>query len=408
MRLRDKISESKSFTDTFATPLSLAAASGPAITNFYGQYTNGPNINVDAVRAAALAGTQVEDDGDFTSGFTAREDIYAAYGQYQTQIGKLGIMAGVRVEATRANYGGYSDDNSTQTFAFVTQQQNYTNAFPTVQLRYQIQPDMLVRATFSTGVGRPGFLQNTASTSSNHDPTDPQISQGNPSLKPTTGDNFDLSFEWYLPGGGILQLGAFDKEFQNYIVTEFQRRLYSGADPTFAGLIVGYTTFSNRSSAYARGLEAAWHQQFAFLPGFWSGFGLDANATLVDSRILEYDAATSATGHDEYGLLPGTSRFTGNLGGFYEAHGVQLRLAAEYVSKELFSLGGSKAGDTIQDNRLTLDFTSSYRLSPNWQFYFNVKNLTNAPLRFYVYQPSFPIQREFYDQTFEAGIRIKL
>ena len=408
VRLRDKISEPRSYTDALSTPLSLSAASGPAVTDFYGRYTNGPNIDIDAVRNAAMAGAVVEDDGDFTSGFTARENIYAGYGQYEAKLGRLGIMAGVRVEATRARYGGYSDDNATQTFALVSRDETYTNAFPTVQLRYQLRPDMLIRATYSTGIGRPGFLQNTASTSSNHDPSDPQISQGNPSLKPTTGNNFDLSFEWYLPEGGILQVGAFDKEFANYIVTAHQRRLYTGSDPSFQGLIVGYTTYANRPDAYARGLEAAYHQQFRFLPGFWSGFGVDANVTLVESRLLEYDAATSASGRDEFGLLPGTSRLTWNAAGFYEAHGVQLRIAAEYVSKELFSLGGSKAQDSIQDNRLTVDFTSSYQLRPGWQVYFNVKNLTNAPLRFYVYQPSFPIQREFYEQAFEAGIRIKL
>ena len=409
VRLRDKISEPRSFTIGLASPFSLAGASSPAITNFYGgRYSNGPNVDIDAVRAAALSGTSVEDDGDFTSGFTAHEDIYAGYGQYEAKLGKLGIMAGVRVEATRATYGGWSDDNAAQAFAFVARNETYTNAFPTVQLRYELQPNMLLRATYSTGIGRPGFLQNTASTSSNHDPSDPQISQGNPNLKATTGQNFDLAFEYYLPMGGILQLGAFDKQFANYIVTEHQRLPYAGADPAFQGQIVGYTTYANRSGAYARGLEAAWHQQFLWLPDFWSGFGVDANVTLVDSRVLEYDAATSASGADEYGLLPGTSRLTWNAAGFYEKYGVQLRLAAEYVSKELFSLGGSKAQDSIQDSRLTLDFTSSYQVRPGWQVYFNVKNLLNTPLRFYVYQPSFPIQREFYDQTFEAGIRIKL
>jgi outer membrane receptor protein involved in Fe transport len=118
-------------------------------------------------------------------------------------------------------------------------------------------------------------------------------------------------------------------------------------------------------------------------------------------------AATSATGHDESGLLPGTSRLTWNLGGFYEANGLQLRLAAEYVSKELFSLGGSKAADSIQDNRLTLDFTSSYQITQHWNAYFNVKNITDEPLRFYVNNSSFPIQREFYEQTFEMGLRAK-
>ncbi|MDB5468201.1 MAG: TonB-dependent receptor, partial [Phenylobacterium sp.] len=39
--------------------------------------------------------------------------------------------------------------------------------------------------------------------------------------------------------------------------------------------------------------------------------------------------------------------------------------------------------------------------------YFNAKNLTNAPLRFYLGSASYPIQREYYDQTFEAGVRAR-
>ena len=406
VRLRQKSTAPHSFTDTIS-PLSLAQTSTRAITDFYGRYANGPNVNIDALRAAAQAGAQTEDPTDIAGAFTAREDIYAGYAQYQAEIGKLGVLAGVRVEATRAFYGAYSDDNIDERLEPVSREEDYTNAFPTVQLRYQVDPDVLIRATFSTGIGRPGFLQNTAGTTSNFDPVSPAITQGNPALKPTTGDNFDLSLEYYLPKGGILQLGAFDKEFQNYIVTLKQKRLYTGSDALFQGLVVEYDTFANRSSAHARGLEAAYHQQFLWLPDVWSGFGIEANATWVDSRIQEYDAATSPTGHAEYGLLPGTSRLTWNAAGFYEAHGIQLRLAAEYVSKELFKLGGTKAADTIQDSRLTLDLTSSYQVTPNWALYLNVKNLTDEPLRFYVNNASFPIQREFYGQTYEAGVRAK-
>lgn len=400
-RLRDKIQNQYNYDDVLNSPLSLANASEPATTDFYFHYTNGPNINIAAVRQAAQAGTQVLQSGSGVQ-FTAKEDIFAGYGEYEAHFGRLTAVAGVRVEATQAEYGGIDDVGD-----FVVQPENYTNVFPSVQLRYQIQPNMLVRAIYSTGVGRPGFLQNTRTQTSNFDPTDPQISQGNPSLKPTTGQNFDVDFEYYLPRGGILQIGAFDKEFSNYIVTEYERRLYNGTDPLFQGLIVGYTTYANRPDAYARGLEAAYHQQFAWLPGFWNGFGVDANVTLVDSRILEYDAATSAISQNEYGLLPGTSRLTWNVAGFYEKDRIQLRLAAEYVSKELFSLGGTKSADTIQDDRLTMDFTSSYQFTKNWAVYFNVKNLLDTPLRFYVDQPSFPIQREFYEQTFEAGLRAK-
>jgi TonB-dependent receptor len=404
-RLRDKRTTPSSFSYAI-TPLGLAAASGPPVINFYSNYTNGPNINTLAVRAAALAGTR-SGGVDLSSLFTAKEDIYAGYAQYQATIGKWGVLAGVRVEATQARYGAYSDDNASQTLTFITRSKDYTNAFPTVQVRYDLSPQMVIRATYSTGVGRPGFNQNAAITSSNHDPTDPQITTGNPNLQPTTGDNFDLSFEYYLPRGGILQLGLFDKEFRNYIVTQFQRRRYTGTDPEFAGLVVGYTSFANRSGAWARGVEAAYHQQFAWLAAPWDGLGVDANLTLVDSHIEEYDAATSATGHAESGLLPGTSRATGNLALFYEAHGLRLRLAGEYVSKELFSLGGSKAADSIQDSRLTADFTSAYDVTSSWTVYFNVKNLTDEPLRFYVFKPSFPIQREYYQQTYEFGVRAR-
>jgi TonB-dependent receptor len=405
-RLRDKEVMPSAFRYAIS-PLTLAAASSGANSDYYdSHYTNGPQIDTISVRNAANAGV-VSGGVDQSGILQAKEDIYAGYGQYETRRGPWGLLAGVRVERTDARYGAFSDDNPTQTLAFVTRSKSYTNAFPTVQLRYQLSDNALIRATYSTGIGRPGFNQNTAAISSNHDVTDPQITQGNPNLNPTTGSNFDVSFEYYLPHGGILELGLFDKEFKNYIVTQFHRQLYTGNDPAFQGLIVGVTSFANRNDAYARGAEAAYHQQFDWLPGVWNGLGVDANLTLVDSHIEEYDAATSASGHAESGLLPGTSRMTANLAGFYEKDGLQVRLAGEYVSKVLFSLGGSKATDTIEDKRLTLDLTSSYRVTSNVTAYASVKNLTNEPLRFFVNDASFPIQREIYDQTYEAGLRAR-
>jgi len=411
VRLRTKTSTPYAF-DSAITSLPFANASTAAITNFYGQYTNGPEVCLACVHDAYAAGVITSNgtlpDGEDQSGaFSDKENIYAGYAEYIGEIGKLTYVAGVRVEATDAHYGAYSNDNPTTNYEFVDHPESYTNVFPSVQLRYQLRPDMLVRAVYSTGIGRPGFLQNTASTSSNFDPTQPAITTGNPNLKPTTGEDFDLSYEWYLPKGGIMQVALFDKEFSNYIVTQNQYLPYSGSYQPFEGETVLYTTFANRSDAYARGVQLALHDQFTFLPGAWNGFGLEANATFVDSHIKEYDALTSSTGQAEYGLLPGTSHTTWNLSGFYEKYGLQLRIAAEFVSKELFSLGGSKATDTIQDDRLTLDWTSSYHVTRNIALYFNVKNITNTPLRFYVYDPSYPIQREYYEQTYEGGVRVK-
>jgi outer membrane receptor protein involved in Fe transport len=74
----------------------------------------------------------------------------------------------------------------------------------------------------------------------------------------------------------------------------------------------------------------------------------------------------------------------------------------------LFGIGGSRATDVFQDRRITLDFNGSYDVTDNISVYFNAKNLTNAPLRFYEGSSNRPIQREYYDATLEAGVKIRL
>jgi TonB-dependent receptor len=399
-RLRYKSQDQLKQSISISGSTGLTRFSNGAVTDFYdGRYTNGPDVDTLSLRAAAEAGAKpaVENPSGY---FNAREFIYAGYAQYQTTIGPWGLLAGVRVESTDAAYGSYVFDGDGANLGFAVNPKRYTNAFPTVQLRYQVSPQFLIRATYSTGIARPGFNQVTGAVTI--DTLNDSITTGNPNLRPTTGNMFDLDAEYYLPGGGIIQIGAFDKEFTDYIVTR-NTKAPDARIPDFP--LVNFQTFSNVSDAWARGVQASYHQQFSMLPGWLKGFGIDSNVTLVDSHIEEYDAATSAAGKAEFGLLPGTAKTTANAAAFYEAHGAELRLSTQYVGRQLFSLGGSKASDTIEDERTTLDFAASYRITPMWQVYFNARNLTNAPLRFYMGDPSFPIQREFYDATYEAGVK---
>ena len=339
--------------------------------------------------------------------FNDTENVYAAYAMYTTSVGKLGFMAGVRVEKTDATYGNFlttTDASGGSTVTAVSHGKSYTNVFPTVQLKYELRPDLQVRATYSSGIARPGFNQagGNAGIDFTASPR-PVYAAGNPDLKPTTGDNFDIDLEYYLPGGGIVQVGVFDKEFTNYI---FRSAKINVADPIFLGQKGDFLTYLNES-AYARGVELAYHQTFTMLPGLFSGLGVDGNITWVDSRFKEYDAAVSGTGKSQFGALPGTSHVTWNLAGFYEDHGLVLRLSTEYVGQSLFALNGDQSLDTHQDKKLNLDFASSYQFTSNLAGYFNVKNLLDTPLRYYEGSSSRPIQREIYGQTYEAGIRAK-
>ena len=59
-----------------------------------------------------------------------------------------------------------------------------------------------------------------------------------------------------------------------------------------------------------------------YIEGFWSGFGLEANITSIDS---EYTAPSGI----EF-RLPGQSDLTYNLSLFYEDHGLSARLSYRY------------------------------------------------------------------------------
>ncbi|MBU6299052.1 MAG: TonB-dependent receptor [Alphaproteobacteria bacterium] len=388
--------------------LSLASLSPlkPDTTYYHNRYTNGPGINEYAILGLVKNGTIVASGMQFdpTGYFNADENIYAGYGMYTGDFGPWGVLAGVRVESTNAKYGFYNFDQNGNPVPppdnFTRLTHNYTNVFPTLQLRYNFTSDLIARATYSTGVGRPGFNQVAGATTV--DATTGHISTGNPDLKPTTGNNFDLDVEYYLNDGGIAQFGAFDKEFQDYI---FSREIIvNGGDPRLQTL--GYNgtayldSYDNIGSSYARGIEAAYQQKFAFLPKPFDGLGLDGNITLVTS--------SGAVRQGEKHFLPGTSATTFNVGAFYEAYGVSLRLAGQFVSHSLYQIGGDAATDQYVDSDFNLDFTSSYDVADDASVYFNVKNITNAPHRIFMGYPNWVIQREFYDQTYETGVRIKL
>jgi TonB-dependent receptor len=224
------------------------------------------------------------------------------------------------------------------------------------------------------------------------------VSQGNPNIKPIHSHNIDLSIEDYLPHAGILSLGAFYKDLKDYIVPFRTTQKFPNTG-IFAGLQgdVPVITFQNGSAARVLGFEFAAERRFVELPGFWSGFGASANWTGVDSRIQIRPG--------NYTALPSTARNTGNAALFYERAGVfDARIAANYISRSIFAIGGSSATDIFSEARTSVDFGSSYFITEVVKMYLNVKNLTNTPLKYTEGQSGRPIQRETYEQTVQFGV----
>jgi TonB-dependent receptor len=426
-RIRGKSGDTTGYSVGSVPNLALTSAVyGGNVGYYQNHYNNGPQIDAGVLRAvyaaAAAAGDVVTDPvANALGNVHDKEDVYALYGQYQFGFGALGVITGIRVEATRASYGGANADASgaavssacpildpvnspTTHVCNVVDRRNYTNVFPTVQARYEINRDLIARAALSSTIARPGFQQVTAATTNDGSGN---IITGNPNLKPTTATGLDLALEQYLPHAGVASVGFFAKDIKNYIVTDTQQTL--GGQQNQGGQlgIVKLVSYANAPTAHLLGLEANYVQRFTdILPGPLSGLGLSANWTWVDSRykVPVVDPATQLSTLSRDSMLPSTSRNTANAEILYDLHRLSLTLGAYYTSKNIFALGASAALDAWTQERLSVDFGSQYTVIDPLSVYFNVKNLTNTALKF-TEGPGDNriIQREFYGVTLQFG-----
>ena len=78
----------------------------------------------------------------------------------------------------------------------------------------------LTRFAYAKTLGRPDYadiIPNADINENDNDPNQPgTINVRNTGLRPWSADNFDLSFEYYPVRGGVLQVGAFLKELQDF------------------------------------------------------------------------------------------------------------------------------------------------------------------------------------------------
>src|SRR5258708_17001890 len=125
--------------------------------------------------------------------------------------GKLSVQGGVRFEATDATYRSGALDVSGNPTSVVGAS-NYVNVLPSVQLQYRLQQNTNLRGSFGIGIARPNFSDIVPSRSIDPNTSPyPTISAGNPALKPTKGNNYDVLVEHYFRPYGILQAGVFYK-----------------------------------------------------------------------------------------------------------------------------------------------------------------------------------------------------
>ena len=265
----------------------------------------------------AIAQAGLVDPAGYTdnvgAGWTVEESTLGGYLEFNGEI-QFGTMR------LRTNYGIRYVGTTVSSKAVlsgtpVDVKRHYDNYLPSMNFALDITKQVTARLSFGRSMTRPGLNSlNVAGPVFGY--TTRQVSNiGDPGLKPYQSNDTDLGLEWYLPKGGLLSLGLFNKDIvtslKTDIVTKFVDPVYlpaiyadpqyiAVANPSLDPALVKYTftiPVNSDDGNSVRGYELTYNQPFTFLHGWLENFGLASNITHVQAK-------------DSTGLSPNSYNFT--------------------------------------------------------------------------------------------------
>lgn len=342
----------------------------------------------------------------------AREDVLAAYVMGNVSLGQLSILGGLRVEETYMS--GESAVQDPKAGASVTDpvqkvqaiwgkrlavKRNYRNVLPGLHFKYAATKDLLVRASYSSSFGRPSFGSVYPDTRIN--PDTERVTQNNPGILPQVANNFDLSIERYFEPVGLVSASVFLKEIKNFIYSSVVR-IPTGTDNGFNGDYAGWelATSANGGAARVRGVELSYSQQLSFLPGLWSGFGVFANYTYLQTEG-NYGRLNEPANSALVNFIPRVA----SAGISYNRSRYMARINANFTDDYLRAYNANPLLMSYRKTKSIVDLKLSYRYSKELSIFGDAGNLFNAKDRWYNGpNPRFVNTVRNFGVKFQAGI----
>ena len=351
---------------------------------------------------AALGGEEVLEDA--AGNYDATEQVTAAYLRFTQKLGRnLSLMAGLRMEATNLKTQGYNwivDEEGNESLPSTgTIKNNYVNWLPSLLLKWNVNDDFKVRASYTKTLARPKYSYLVAGSQINREESPVEVFQGNPNLKPITSNNYDLSAEYYFKSVGLVSASLFYKRVNDYIVNHVTR----GAYQSYTDAKV--TRPVNAFDADLLGIELGYQRDFGFISPALKCVGFYGNYTYTHSNIVR-----SAFGNKDEQALPGSPEHMANASLYFDKAGLNIRLSYNFTSafQDDEEYQEEKALRRYYDSVSYLDLNASYTWGKDikYTFYVAATNLLNQPLRYYQGEKDRTMQVEYYGAKVQAGFKL--
>jgi TonB-dependent receptor len=354
---------------------------------------------------------------NYPNQFSLIERIGAGYFMNTFDFGKLRILAGLRLEHTLMDTLGYdvtlfpagSKNCPTATGCGtpipLKTNRSYIDPLPSVSVRYALTGDSNIRAVYGRGIARPDPYQLIPYVTQDESTNPATTAIGNPDLRPTHANDYDLLYERFLRPVGMIQAGVFYKQLSSPLLN----MLYTPTTGIYAGLPV--TQMMNGTNSHIAGFEVSYQQHLTFLPGALKGIGMMANYSYTASRLK------ALPNRPDSPALQRQTPHTWNISPTYDHNRLSIRLGTTYNGPTITGYGYKSAsdptnagptgpaGDTYVHAHLQVDAQGTYRIYRGLTAVVYGLNLTDEPYGYYTGRPIYVKQIEYYKPTYAAGLR---
>jgi iron complex outermembrane recepter protein len=313
--------------------------------------------------------------------FSVEEKVGGGYAMANLKAGDWKGNVGLRIihtdQTSTGNIVGGAGEiqNAFGNFTHVSKDRGYTDYLPSANFSRNLSPELVLRLAAARTMSRPDFTDVSPRVTLNPGALTGQ--GGDPNVNPYRANQADVSLEWYHGKDEILTGAVFYKKIQSFITDHpvQQSFLIQTDTPNLSLCTPAFTTaFPNRYSCQftinqrvnggggkVRGMELALLQKLA------GGFGVQANYTYSD-----------ATADDPDLQIPGNSKNSGNIVGFFENEKFAGRLAYSYRSA--FFVTFDRSTRLNQDALKSLDASLAYNIFRGITFTVDGVNLTNQKI----------------------------
>ena len=360
---------------------------------------------IGAFTQADLDAMGGEMDLEESSGnYDATEQVTAAYVRFTQDLGRnLTLMAGLRMEHTNLETSGttlFFDENGDGSLGSTgVHKHSYTDWLPSLLLKWNVNDDFKVRASYTKTLARPKYSYLVANSTYNTEDGEVEITLGNPDLKPITSHNVDLSAEYYFKSVGLVSAALFYKRINDFTVNWTEDMPYGN----YAEAEVHQPL--NAFDADLFGVELGFQRDFGFIAPALKCVGFYGNYTYTHSNIVE-----SYVSDKENQVLPGSPEHMANASLYFDKWGLNVRLSYNFTSA--FQDDEEYVEETAlrryYDKTNYLDLNASYTWGKDVKFtvYAQANNLLNQPLRYYQGTEDRTMQVEYYGAKVNAGFKV--